>query len=121
VRVDGKDVANLSLSQVVSLVRGPASTTVTLTILHPGETSIVNFRMESPANGGAPVARLEGWGDQVAENPFTLEPGGYIRLSTAPGLGSSSTRKHSERILTSPSQTEGFGSSRTRRRRRMDE
>lgn len=43
VRVDGKDVADLSLEQVVNLVRGPSGTSVTLTVLHPGETVLTDI------------------------------------------------------------------------------
>jgi galactonate dehydratase len=46
----------------------------------------VNFRMESPGNGEAPVMRLGGWGDEMAREPFKVD-NGYIRLPTAPGLG----------------------------------
>ena len=41
-RVDGQDTAGLTLEQVLSLVRGPAGTTVTLTVVHKGETTSVD-------------------------------------------------------------------------------
>jgi carboxyl-terminal processing protease len=52
-RVDGQDTAGLSLEQVLSLVRGAADTTVTLTIVHKGETtstdvSIVRAKITVP-------------------------------------------------------------------------
>jgi carboxyl-terminal processing protease len=40
VRVDGQDVGDLTVEQVVNLVRGPAGTSVTLTLLHQGETTL---------------------------------------------------------------------------------
>jgi carboxyl-terminal processing protease len=43
VRIDGKEVAGLSLEEVVRLIRGPAGTTVDLTILHQGETSLTDI------------------------------------------------------------------------------
>ena len=53
VRVDGKDVAGLTIGEVVNLVRGPAGTTVKLTIIHAGETeltelSIVRAKIDVP-------------------------------------------------------------------------
>ncbi len=39
VAVDGQPVERMSVDQVVSAIRGPAGTTVTLTIRHAGETS----------------------------------------------------------------------------------
>ena len=41
-RVDGQDTAGLTLEQVLSLVRGPAGTTVTLSVVHKGETTSVD-------------------------------------------------------------------------------
>ncbi|MCL5256325.1 MAG: S41 family peptidase [Chloroflexi bacterium] len=41
-RVNGQDISGLSLSQVVNLVRGPAGTSVTLTIVHKGSSTPVN-------------------------------------------------------------------------------
>ncbi|MGA7670842.1 MAG: S41 family peptidase [Nitrolancea sp.] len=38
-KVDGKDVSNMTLDEVVNLVRGPAGTKVTLTVLHPGASA----------------------------------------------------------------------------------
>lgn len=40
VRVDGQEVAGLTVEQVVNLVRGPAGTAVTLTVIHEGETNL---------------------------------------------------------------------------------
>jgi carboxyl-terminal processing protease len=42
VAVDGQDADGMSLSQVGSLVRGPAGTSVTLTVMHPGTTTPVD-------------------------------------------------------------------------------
>jgi carboxyl-terminal processing protease len=41
-RVNGQDTAGLTLEQVLSLVRGPAGTTVTLTVVHKGETTSID-------------------------------------------------------------------------------
>ena len=43
VRVNGQEVAGLTLDQVVNLVRGPVGTSVTLTVLHEGETALTNI------------------------------------------------------------------------------
>jgi carboxyl-terminal processing protease len=43
VRVDGKDVSGLTLEEVVSMIRGPAGTTVQLTVVHPGDTSLTDI------------------------------------------------------------------------------
>lgn len=42
VRVDGKDVSSLSLDQIVQMVRGTPGTSVTLTVIHQGETSLTD-------------------------------------------------------------------------------
>ena len=42
-RVNGQDTTGLTLEQVLSVVRGPAGTTVTLTVLHKGETTPVDI------------------------------------------------------------------------------
>ena len=42
-RVDGQDTSGLTLEQVLSLVRGPAGSTVTLTVVHKGETTPVDL------------------------------------------------------------------------------
>jgi len=42
-RVNGQDTAGLTLGQVLSLVRGPAGTSVTLTVMHKGETTSVDL------------------------------------------------------------------------------
>ena len=44
-RVDGQDVTGMALDEVVRLVRGPAGTPVTLTVLHPDETTPVDVRV----------------------------------------------------------------------------
>jgi carboxyl-terminal processing protease len=41
--VDGQDTVDMSISKVVSLVRGPKGSTVVLTILHPGANSTVDI------------------------------------------------------------------------------
>jgi carboxyl-terminal processing protease len=43
VRVDGKDVDGLAVDQVTQLVRGRVGTPVTLSVLHAGETEIVDI------------------------------------------------------------------------------
>jgi carboxyl-terminal processing protease len=45
-KVDGRDVTGLPLSQVIGLVKGPAGTSVTLTILNPGSGQTKDFRLE---------------------------------------------------------------------------
>ena len=45
VRVNGQEVAGLTLDQVVNLVRGPVGTSVTLTIIHKGETILTNITL----------------------------------------------------------------------------
>jgi len=52
--VDGRQVAGMSLDQVVRMVRGPKGTKVTLTVIHPGastttDITIVRDRIEFPA------------------------------------------------------------------------
>src|SRR5262249_4301328 len=42
VRVNGQDVTGMSLEQVISQVRGPAGTPVTLTVIHRGETALTD-------------------------------------------------------------------------------
>ena len=42
VEIDGKAAEELSVEEVVSLVRGPAGTTVSLTVVHPGEATPVD-------------------------------------------------------------------------------
>ena len=43
IRVDGREVAGLTLDEVVRLIRGPAGTTVQLTVLHSGDTSLTDI------------------------------------------------------------------------------
>ncbi len=43
--VNGESIAGLSLDQVVAKVRGPADTTVTLQVLHKGDTEPVTLQM----------------------------------------------------------------------------
>ncbi|HVB64843.1 MAG TPA: S41 family peptidase [Nitrolancea sp.] len=38
-KVDGKDVTSMSLDDIVKLVRGPAGTSVTLTVMHTGDSA----------------------------------------------------------------------------------
>lgn len=42
-RVDGKDVTSLELSEIIQQIRGPAGTSVTLTILRPDENKSYDF------------------------------------------------------------------------------
>jgi carboxyl-terminal processing protease len=53
VRVDGREVERLDTQEIVRLVRGPAGTAVTLTVLHQGDTDatdiqVTRARIESP-------------------------------------------------------------------------
>jgi carboxyl-terminal processing protease len=43
VRVDGQDVSALTLDELVRRVRGPAGTSVTLTVIHAGETRLTDL------------------------------------------------------------------------------
>ncbi len=43
VRVNGQTVTGLTLDQIVNLVKGPAGTSVTLTVLHKGQTTLTNI------------------------------------------------------------------------------
>ena len=43
VKVDGKDVANMTMDEVSHLIRGTAGTSVKLTILRPGAAELLNF------------------------------------------------------------------------------
>lgn len=43
IRVDGEDTAGLSLDEVVSRIRGPEGSQVTLTIMRPGSASLLEF------------------------------------------------------------------------------
>lgn len=45
-KVDGKDVTTLTLDEIVKLVRGPAGTKVTLTVIHAGDTVQTNITIE---------------------------------------------------------------------------
>jgi carboxyl-terminal processing protease len=45
VQVDGKDLTGVSLDEVVRLVRGPAGTQVTLTVIHLDETTPVDIKV----------------------------------------------------------------------------
>ncbi len=42
-RVNGQDVSEAPLEQVVNMVRGPAGTSVTLTVVHPDESSLTDI------------------------------------------------------------------------------
>jgi carboxyl-terminal processing protease len=44
--VDGEDTTNWTIEELVANVRGPEGTTVTLTVLHPGETAPVDIEVE---------------------------------------------------------------------------
>lgn len=46
VKVDGKDVTNLTLDQIVNLVRGPAGSSVTLTVIHEGDTNTTDITVQ---------------------------------------------------------------------------
>ncbi len=46
VQVDGQSVAGLSVDRVVSLVRGPKGTSVKLTIIHPGQSSLTEVTIQ---------------------------------------------------------------------------
>ncbi len=53
-KVDGKDVSGMTLDDVVNLVRGPAGSTVTLTVMHPGanaqtDIAIVRAKITVPS------------------------------------------------------------------------
>ncbi len=46
IKVDGKDVTSMTLDDIVNLVRGPAGTKVTLTVIHPGDTVQTDITIE---------------------------------------------------------------------------
>ncbi len=43
VRVDGRDVAGLTLEEIVNMVRGPRGTMVTVTVIHSGDTTLTDI------------------------------------------------------------------------------
>lgn len=45
IRVNGQPVTGLTLDQVVNLVRGPVGTSVTLTVLHKGQTTLTTITL----------------------------------------------------------------------------
>jgi carboxyl-terminal processing protease len=45
-KVDGKDVTTLTVDQIVNLVRGPAGTSVTLTVVHKGDTNPTDITVQ---------------------------------------------------------------------------
>ncbi len=45
-KVDGKDVSNMTLDEVVKLVRGPAGTNVTLSVMHPDANAPTDITIE---------------------------------------------------------------------------
>ncbi len=46
VKVDGKDVTSLTVDQIVILIRGPAGTSVTLTVIHKGDTATTDITVQ---------------------------------------------------------------------------
>lgn len=46
VQVNGQSVAGLSTDKIVSLVRGPKGTSVTLTVIHQGETALTDITVQ---------------------------------------------------------------------------
>lgn len=44
-RVDGNDVTGKSLDEVVKIIRGPAGTSVTITLMHQGETTQTDIKI----------------------------------------------------------------------------
>ena len=74
VRVDGKPTKDLSLLDVVRLIRGPKGSNVTLTIVHEGSSKFIKV----------PIVR-----DVIPLHSVrfeTLEPGyGYVRISNFQG------------------------------------
>ncbi|MDI6873230.1 MAG: S41 family peptidase [Actinomycetota bacterium] len=76
--VDGRDVTNLELDEVVMLIRGPEGTTVRIGVSRPGEPEILTFdivrrRIEIPVmevevkEGGVGYIRLTDWTQDAAE------------------------------------------------------
>ncbi len=45
-KVDGKDVTSMTLDEIVNLVRGPAGTNVTLTVIHPDQSTPTDITIE---------------------------------------------------------------------------
>lgn len=46
VNVDGQPVAGLTLDRIVGMIRGPKGTTVRITVLHPGESSLTELTIQ---------------------------------------------------------------------------
>jgi len=76
--VDGKDVTDLELDDVVMLIRGPEGTTVGIGVSRPGEPDILRFdivrrRIDIPVleeevrEGGVGYIRLTDWTQDAAE------------------------------------------------------
>ncbi len=70
-RVDGRDITNLTLDEVAQLIRGPAGTKVTLTISRPGREELLTFEITR--------ARVK----IVSVEHEMVAPGiGYLRITT---------------------------------------
>ncbi|MGQ9757069.1 MAG: S41 family peptidase [Actinomycetota bacterium] len=76
--VDGRDVTELDLDEVVMLIRGPQGTTVRVGVSRPGEPEVINFdivrrEIEIPVmevglkEGGVGYVRLTDWTQDAAE------------------------------------------------------
>lgn len=76
--VDGRDVNELDLDEVVMLIRGPQGTTVRIGVSRPGEPEVLNFdivrrEIEVPVmevglkEGGVGYVRLTDWTQDAAE------------------------------------------------------
>ncbi len=77
-QVDGRDVTDLELDEVVMLIRGPEGTAVRIGISRPGEPEVLHFRLirreiEIPVmekrleEGGVGYIRLTDWTQDAAE------------------------------------------------------
>ena len=88
IKVDGKDVTTMTLDDIVNLVRGPAGTKVTLTVIHPGDTAqtditIVRAKINIPSVTWSILPGTTSRISWSASSHPTLRPNSYQR-STMP-------------------------------------
>lgn len=88
VAVDGKDIGTWTLSQTVDAIRGPKGSTVTLTVVHTGDTKPQDIHITRDI---ITVKSVDGWVKQVKDIPAlsqsikssdkAIDTIAYIRLS----------------------------------------
>lgn len=87
-RVDGKDLRGLALNDVVQLIRGPRGTTITLTLVRPGEPEPLTIPVERAE------IKLE-----VVRSRMLDEGLGYIRISSFSSTAGPDTAAAVKRLL----------------------